>query len=318
MSAVTLDIASSRADASHGRRAATIRRGAAFAPAGYESDPERQRHAARYFASQGCRYEPSEGVRRERFAAGDRDRADELARIVADPGVDVAIALRGGYGSTRLLPSLDWRTLADGLAANGKRLVGHSDLTAIELALLKTTGAITFAGPMVGADFGAPEVDPFTAAHFWRAMREARVDATFAAEGPAFDASGTLWGGNLSMIASLVGTPWLPAIDGGVLFVEEVNERPYRIERMLLQLHQSGVLERQRAILCGTFSGWRPLDYDNGYDMRHVVDYLRGVCRVPIATGLPFGHEPRKLTLAVGAEIDVRLADGVCTIAQSW
>ena len=298
-----------------------IRRVAAFAPAGYEEDPERQVRAARYFAARGCRFEPSVGTVDQRFSASDRDRLDELMRVACDPDVDVAIALRGGYGATRLLPSIDWPALAAGLAG-GKRLVGHSDLTVVQLALLARTGAVTLAGPMAGPDFGAPSIDPFMEQHFWQAVEASRVDASFevadALDAAPFAVRGTLWGGNLTMIASLVGTPWMPVIDDGVLFVEDVNERPYRIERMLLQLQAAGVLADVRAILCGAFSGYRPLDYDNGYGIEQAIDHVRRATGLPVVTGLPFGHVPRKLTVAVGAPIDVRVADGRCHIAQRW
>ena len=112
---------------------------------------------------------------------------------------------------------------------------------------------------------------------------------------------GLLWGGNLAMLAHLAGTPWLPAVEGGVLFVEDINEHPYRIERMLLQLLHAGVLERQRAILLADFSGYKLSDYDNGYDFSRMVDYLREHLGLPILTGLPFGHMREKLTLPVGA-----------------
>ncbi len=290
---------------------------AAFAPAGYEADPARQQRAAAYFAARGDRYVPSLGKVDGRFAASDAERLAELKRVVANPGVDLAVALRGGYGATRLLPAIDFAALAADLRRTGCRLVGHSDFTVLQMGLLKA-GAVTFAGPMVGPDFGSPEIDAFMEAHFWRAMVECRVDATFDTDHAALSACGVLWGGNLSMLASLVGTPWMPDVEGGVLFVEDVAERPYRVERMLLQLHQAGLLDRQRLVLCGAFSGYGSLDYDNGYDLDAALAYVRGVTRTPIVAGLPFGHVPRKLTLAVGATIDVQVASGACRIAQRW
>ena len=182
-----------------------------------------------------------------------------LRAVVDDPAIDIAIALRGGYGATRLLPSVDFDAMAAAVRA-GKRFVGHSDFTALSLGLLARTGAVSFAGPMASYDFGGPSVDPFTASHFRRAMTASRVDVEFVTpHTAALDVRGMLWGGNLAMLASLVGTPWMPQVDSGILFIEDVNEPPYRIERMLLQLLQAGVLDRQRLVLCGDFSGtaWR-------------------------------------------------------------
>ena len=289
-----------------------------FAPAGYDPDPERLARASRYFEAQGQRVVDTvdPGARTGRFAATDDARVAALMRVVHDPEVDIALALRGGYGSSRLLPHLDFDAIAAAIG-RGLRLVAHSDFTAIHLALLAKTGATCFAGPMASYDFGGESVDAFTEEHFWRAMREQRVDATFETGHAALAVRGPLWGGNLTMLTSLVGTTWMPDVNGGVLFIEDVNERPYRIERMLLQLHHAGILDRQKAVLCGAFSDYRPLAYENGYDLDAALDHVRGLTRTPLVTGLPFGHVPRKLTLAVGAPVDVTIADGRCRIEQT-
>ncbi len=134
-------------------------------------------------------------------------------------------------------------------------------------------------------------------------MRVEQVQFTVEAAGnPTLAAAGTLWGGNLTMLNHLLGTPYMPDIDGGILFVEDVNEHPYRVERMLLQLLHAGILQRQRALLLGDFSAYRLSDYDNGYDFAAMLDYLRATLRVPVLTGLPFGHIRDKLTLPVGGQ----------------
>ena len=201
------------------------------------------------FGARVVRRPPAER-RHERFAGSDVERLHELAAVVDDPTIGIALALRGGYGATRLLSSIDFTAMAASVAA-GKRFVGHSDFTAIALALLARTGAISFAGPMASYDFGAETVDAFTAHHFLQAMRTSSVDIDFATSPVLPDRveRGVLWGGNLTMLVSLIGTPWMPRIDDGILFVEDINEQPYRIERMLLQLHQAGILSRQRLVL---------------------------------------------------------------------
>ena len=291
-----------------------------FAPAGYDADPARLDHARHYFEERGHRFitafDPN--GRHTRFAAPDDERLEQLRDVVGAPTTDIAIALRGGYGITRLLPRIDFEAMAKAIVDGGKRFVGHSDFTAIELGLLAKTGAISFAGPMASYDFGGASVDAFTEMHFWRAMREARVDVSFETPHDDLCASGVLWGGNLAMVASLVGTPWMPLVEGGVLFIEDINEQPYRIERMLLQLFHAGILERQRLVLCGDFSGYRLAPYDNGYDVEAAIDHVRSMTSVPIVTGLPFGHCPKKLTLAVGAPIDVSVSGGLCRLQQRW
>ena len=294
---------------------------AVFAPGGYDVDPERLARATAYFAARGHRTTSALTVdqRHDRFSAPDGERLDWLASVVADRDVGIAIALRGGYGATRLLPHIDFDAMAAAVRRDGKRFVGHSDFTAIALGLLARTGAIGFAGPMASYDFGGPSVDPFTEEHFWRAMDERRVDAEFATpECGSMRVEGLLWGGNLTMLCSLIGTPWMPAVNGGVLFVEDVNEQPYRIERMLLQLQQAGILERQRLVLCGDISGFRVADYDNGYGIDAALAQVRRATTTPIVAGLPFGHCPRKLTLAVSADVDVTVDRGRCRLRQQW
>ncbi len=307
---------SSEADAS----LTGLRTVAIFAPGGYDPDPDRLNAARRYFAARGLRVETmlAEGGRHERFSASDDERLAWLHAAFDLPDDAIAIALRGGYGATRLLPSIDFDAMARAVA-RGVRFVGHSDFTAIGLGLLATTGAVSFAGPMASFGFGRETVDPFTEAQFWRAMDDGRVDVAF---DTPFDgtlaARGPLWGGNLAMLTSLVGTPWLPAIDGGILFVEDVNEQPYRIERMLLQLQQAGILDRQRLVLAGDFSGYRAADYDNGYDLASALARVRQATSVPIVAGLPFGHGPRTSTLAVGVDAHVDVAGGHARLVQRW
>jgi muramoyltetrapeptide carboxypeptidase len=188
----------------------------------------------------------------------------------------------------------------------GTRWVGHSDLTALQLGLLAHAQAPSWAGPLALEHFGrtADEggVDDITEACFSEAMREELEAVGFRAE-PGFDGletRGTLWGGNLSVLCSLLGTPHLPRVRGGILFLEDVNEHPYRVERMLLQLHQAGVLAAQRAVLLGSFSGWKKSPLDRGYSLRSAVEHLRSVCTTPILSGLPFGHQQTMVCLPIG------------------
>ena len=151
----------------------------------------------------------------------------------------------------------------------------------------------------------AARVHDFSAGYYDPAgltlVEKPEVSIDFAADGPDFEAEGRLWGGNLSMLCAVVGTPYLPRVQGGILFLEDVNEAAYRIERMLLQLHHAGILQRQRAIVLGDFSPTPSLPNDNGFDLGVVVGYLRSVLATPVLTGLPFGHGPRRVTLPIGA-----------------
>jgi muramoyltetrapeptide carboxypeptidase len=232
-------------------------------------------------------------------------------RMADDPDVELAIAVRGGYGWSRLLDRLDFAAIA----RSGTRWMGHSDFTAFQLAALAHAGLVTYAGPMAAYDFGAATPSAFTLEHCWRMQDSGRDVVTCAMEGPDLACEGTLWGGNLALVAHLAGTPHLPRVDDGILFLEDIGEHPYRIERMLQQLRFAGILERQRAIVLGTFNGFEPTPNDNGYDFTAMLDHMRAHCAVPIVTGLPFGHCPDKLTLPVGGYCALTVRAGVGEIA---
>lgn len=272
---------------------------AIVAAGGYAPDETLLSRAFDRLQAQGCRvrsyYDPA--LKYQRFGGTDDMRIAQLHDAASDSNVQIVLALRGGYGMTRLLPKLN----LDMLAASGKIFVGHSDFTALQMALLAHAGAPSFAGPMICDDFTRENASDFTMGHFWQCLTNPSHTVTWTSQdNPGVDVSGTLWGGNLTMLTHLVGTPYFPNIEGGILFFEDVNEHPYRVERMLLQLLNAGVLERQKALLFGDFSSYRLSDYDNGYDFDAMLTYIRSQLAIPVLTGLPFGHLPDKVTLPVG------------------
>lgn len=254
-----------------------------------------------------------------RFAGDDETRLAAIGRAAAS-GADVALISRGGYGLTRLLPQLPYKAIAKAVAG-GTEFVGLSDFTAFQCAVLARTGAVTWAGPALGADLGTEEepddimlacLDDLFTGHGegagWelpRPRRRAGQEAPAPAVKPFVLKKGTLWGGNLAVLASLVGTPYLPEVKGGVLFLEDVNEHPYRIERLLTQLLHAGILGRQKAVLLGQFTDYRLTPHDKGFKLDSVVQWLRSQTRTPILTGLPFGHVATKVLLPVGAEVSL-------------
>ncbi|MFP3569442.1 muramoyltetrapeptide carboxypeptidase [Paraburkholderia sp. SIMBA_030] len=278
-----------------------------IAPSGYPHDQEVLHRALHRLHEQGHRVDGVEATRRryQRFAGTDGERAAELNRL-ADPSrmlPDIVLAVRGGYGAIRVLHGLDYLGLQRRLTDQPVALVGHSDFTAIQLALLARAGVKTFGGPMLMSDFGAEDLSEFTMRHFWSALTTPTMTVTsHVPQAQSVDVSGMLWGGNLAVLASLVGTPYIPPVQGGILFLEDVNEQPFRLERMLYQLHLSGILAQQQAIVLGDFSGSRSYDYDNGFDLQAMIEQMRSVIGIPIITGLQFGHVPDMLTLPVGAD----------------
>ncbi|MDE2626669.1 MAG: LD-carboxypeptidase [Burkholderiales bacterium] len=284
-----------------------------YSPAGVLAKAAPLKLAARRLTALGfeVQIDAAALARHQRFAGDDDTRLAALHRVATQaPGI--ALAARGGYGLTRLLDRIDWKLIARSIE-RGTHWVGQSDLTALQLGLLAQAGlgagAITWAGPLACEDFGrsidAGGVDEVTRDCFLEAMSGALEAVGFRTEAgfDGLEVRGTLWGGNLCMVNSLLGTKHLPRIKGGVLFLEDVNEHPYRIERNLLQLHQAGVLDAQKAIALGEFSAWRKSPLDRGYTLKTVVQHLRSVTRTPILTGLPFGHVPTKVTMPVGARV---------------
>lgn len=239
------------------------------------------------------------GAAFQRFGASDDGRLAQLDSAIADPEVQIILAMRGQYGITRLLPRIDYQALA----ASGKIVVGFSDVTALHMALMAKTGTGGYAGPMFAGDFCADALDDFTIDNFFACLAGPSHEIRESAAGnPSVDVSGTVWGGNLAMLVSLLGTPYFPRIDEGIVFIEDVNEHPYRIERMLLQLLQAGVLGRQQALLIGDVSGYRLSAADHGYDFDAMLAYLRATLPIPVLTGLRFGHGRSRVTIPFGAQ----------------
>ena len=282
-----------------------------FSPAGVVARAASLRRAVRRLRAAGfdASLDESAFERHQRFAGADDTRLAALHRIAA-AAPSIALASRGGYGLTRLLDRIDWPRIARSVG-RGTRWVGHSDLTSLQLALLAHARAPSWAGPMAAYDFGrsAEEggVDEVTQGCFVEAMSGELEAVGFRTEA-GFDGlgvSGMLWGGNLSMVCALLGTPHWPRVRGGILFVEDVNEHPYRIERCLLQLVQSGVVGAQKALVLGAFTEYRKSPLDRGYTLRSAVATVRASTRTPVLTGLPFGHVPTKVCLPVGTRVDL-------------
>ncbi len=251
--------------------------------------------------------------RQTRFAGDDATRLSAIERAAAS-GADVAMISRGGYGLTRILPNMPYKALAKAIH-KGTQFVGLSDFTAFQNALLAKTGAITWAGPALGEDFGADQPDDIMEACFedmlsgqgegagWR-MSAACVKAQTKADG-VWARDAMLWGGNLTVLSSLLDTNFFPQVKNGILFLEDVGEHPYRIERMLTQLLHAGVLARQKAIVLGQFTQYKLTPHDQGFRMQTVVNWLRSQVKVPVLTDLPFGHVPTKVCLPVGQRVNL-------------
>lgn len=287
-------------------------------PAGRNLSAENTARACAWLRSAGHRVEiatPDEGW--QRFADTDDGRLAQIHAAAARRDVDVVMILRGGYGVTRLLERIDWRVIA-GSVESGVYWVGYSDFTAFQAALLTKTGAVSYAGPAFVDDFGRENRDAGTVDAFFAAV-DGRLPEIDWQDSPGMplSARGTLWGGNLATIAHLVGSDYLPVLPdrSALLFVEDVGEHPYRIERMFHQLWRAGVLARQAALILGQFNDWRAAAHDHGYGLDTVIEYWRDRLDVPIVSGLPFGHVPSKPMLEIGGTYSLtREATGACRL----
>ncbi len=267
-----------------------------------------------------------------RFAGDDETRLAAIHRAAAS-GADVALISRGGYGLTRLLGGIRYKAVAKAIE-QGTHFVGMSDFTALQLALLTKTGGLTWAGPALCEGFGVGAKDQVADGDGqavpvlpddimedcfndlllgqgegtgWRqhigSQRAASSSVPEEAQWAMHNAM--LWGGNLTLLTSLLDTPYFPDVRGGILFLEDVAEHPYRVERMLTQLLHSGVLGRQRAVLMGQFTDYKLTPHDKGYKLQSVVDWLRTQMKTPVFTNLPYGHVATKVLLPVGAKVDL-------------
>lgn len=290
-----------------------------IAPAGYPNTVGAMQRGIDRLEAEGHRVSHKHVLdRRElRFAGTDAERAADINALAdpAQPLPDIALAIRGGYGAHPLLPLLRYDGLRERLKDKPIALVGQSDFTALQAALFAKSGIVTLGGPMLGGDFGAPVLDTLTWDAFWRTLAEPVGRADWLSPGsPDVDVEGTLWGGNLAMLSGLTGSPYFPDISGGILFVEDVAEPPFRVERMLYHLLHAGVLQRQKALVLGDFTGYRVSEYDNGYDLDAVFARIAAASGIPLVQGLPFGHGPSKFTLPFGAPGRLRVASGEASI----
>ncbi|EBM2747831.1 muramoyltetrapeptide carboxypeptidase [Salmonella enterica] len=280
-----------------------------IAPSGYCINQQAALRGVQRLTDAGHQVENDEVIRRryQRFAGTYAERLADVNSLASLTSPDtIVMPVRGGYGASRLLDRIDWQALASRQQRDPLLICGHSDFTAIQAGLLAQANVITFSGPMLAANFGAETLNTFTEQHFWLALRKAQFTVEWQGDGPQCDVQGTLWGGNLAMLISLIGTPWMPTIDKGILVLEDVNEHPFRVERMLLQLEYAGILNRQSAIVLGSFSGAAPNEYDAGYSLESVYAFLRSRLSVPLITGLDFGHEQRTVTLPIGANATLK------------
>lgn len=279
-----------------------------ISPSSPIADPSRIEKGVRYLESLGYRVLVGENVGKTNgyLAGTDEQRVADLHAMFSDLRVKAIICVRGGYGTPRLLSLFNYKLAS----RNPKILVGFSDVTALQLALWKKCRLITFHGPMAGVEM-ANHVDHFTEELFWRVLTSSkRIGAISLPSEPAPEplvpgkAIGRLLGGNLSLVASLMGTKYQPDFTNSILFLEEIAEEPYRIDRMLTQLRNGSVFNKASGMLLGQFTDCTPLDETKpSLSTSQVLDEAALKFGKPVLANLPFGHVPKKLTLPSGLKV---------------
>lgn len=249
------------------------------------------------------------------LAGKDAQRAEDFNRMFYDNEVDVVFCTRGGYGSPRLLSKIDYHRIKQ----NPKIFVGYSDITALQLALFAKTGLVTFSGPMVAVEM-AKGIDSFTEKHFWELLTGVPTAFRFSHQDKPLQCfkkgqtKGRLLGGCLSLICSLLGTPFLPDFQDAILFLEDVGEEPYQIDRNLSQLRLAGVLNQINGLVVGTFEKGPSENENPSLTLDQVLGDMVGDLDIPVATGLPYGHIDVKCTIPIGVDAFLNADDGYLEI----
>lgn len=275
------------------------------APASTPSSQEKVEGGVKYLESLGYRVKVGKHVLKVNgyLAGTDEQRLADLNDMLRDATVKAVIAIRGGYGTPRLLGQIDYRAVR----RSPKIIVGYSDLTALQLALFRKTGLVTFSGPMSGVEMWN-SIDPYTEEHFWRIVTsKAKVGEL---ENPQSEpiralnpgrASGRILGGNLSLLLSLMGTPFLPQLKNSILILEDVDEAPHRVDRMFAQLRNAGILKNISGLVLGKFTDCVPSDAKKPHlTIDQVLAEAAQWVQRPALANFQYGHIPKKLTLPIG------------------
>ena len=283
-----------------------------IASSGFAPDPARAQTGISRLQAAGFTVSNEQAVfrRYQRFAGSDAERIADVQDVASGrvPTPKVLMGMRGGYGAHRLLQHIDFASLGARMREHGTLFFGFSDVCALQLALLARGNWLSFAGPMVYSEFGKPVPSVYTMDSFIQCT----TSGSYSVSVPAFQSrdvnlEGILWGGNLSVLAALTGSPYMPDIAGGILFLEDVGEQPYRIERMLQTLLLAGILQKQQAVILGDFRMGNIRDvYDSSYDLSAVSAAISRAARIPVLTGFPFGHISNKTTFPLGGQAKVR------------
>ena len=299
---------------------------AIIAPASAPPDPENIDRAVAVLERLGFTPRLAPNVRKRwGFLAGsDRDRAGDLMKMFADRKMKAIICMRGGYGTARILPRLDYRAIR----ANPKIFVGYSDITSLHCAFRVKSNLVSFHGPMLNSDFVKKDLPEFTLQSFLRTLMQPTAPGSICAGYKKKTVtvlrrgivSGPLIGGNITLLCAALGTPFQPSFRSQILFFEDVEEVPYRFDRMLTQMLNAGLLQQVAGIAIGVNANCQDPKAKNAKEYRQTLEDVFKErllpLRVPVVAGLPFGHVPLNATLPIGVRVTLDAIKGDLTIDE--
>lgn len=291
-------------------------------PASCPPDEEIFRQGVRYLRQKGYNVVESDHVldKRGYLAGKDTDRVDDLNNMLNDPKIDAVICSRGGYGAPRIIDQIDF----EGLKKNPKIFVGYSDITSMNLAIWKKTGLVTFSGAMVAVEMGR-RIAAFTEQNFWKMLTSVEPigllanppDLPIRVFSPG-KAEGRLLGGCLSLINVLLGTSYCPDFEGAILFIEDIDEEPYRVDRYLAQLKLAGILNQVSGIVIGQFIDCHPKDPEKpSLELEEIFQDYFSELNIPIMANFAYGHSMVKHTMPVGVQAILDTENGGLMITES-
>lgn len=293
-----------------------------ISPASSPDEMHRIEKGVKYLEKMGYRTKVGTNVGKSHgyLAGNDEERLADFHSMFKDKSVKAIFSLRGGYGAFRLLDKIDYNLIK----RNPKILVGYSEITAIQMAILQKTGLVTFAGPMLAVDLWN-EVSPFTEENFWKMITSnKKFGRVLPTEGDKFpnlskgSTSGRVIGGNLAVLNALIGTDYMPAMKDKILMIEDVNEKPYRVDRMLNQLRLSKSLKQLKGIILGRFVECYEHDPNvKTLTLGEVMDHYMRSLNIPVIYTFPHGHIKDFVTVPFGVTFKLNATRGFVEISES-
>ncbi|MEE9429459.1 MAG: LD-carboxypeptidase [Melioribacteraceae bacterium] len=293
-----------------------------ISPASSSSDFSKIESGVKYLEKLGYRTKVGEHVGREHgyLAGSDDERLSDLHSMFKDKNVKAIFSVRGGYGSGRLLDKINYSLIKK----NPKIFVGYSDITALQSAILKKTGLVTFAGPMLATDFSS-KANKYTEENFWRVITSKRkIGKLNNPKNDVFETmisgrgEGTLVGGNLAVFNSIMGTSYFPNIKNSILLLEDIGEAPYKIDRMFNQLKLGEIFEQVNGIILGKFVDCKDESKSKKtIKLDEVIDNYFSKLKIPVIYNFSHGHIKENLTMPIGINCEINSSRGFVKIKES-